>query len=124
MTDVRWELLMPDGRVVQGQGQDAPGGMKLSTLAKDASFARFTFGPLQVYVMGGIDLHWSMQRVIGYGPEAKAMGLPPVSRALALMAQRQPALLWIMPDGSIGLARTVEEVGLAFRAFAIAKARR
>lgn len=115
---------MPDGRVVEGEGQDAPGGMKLSTLAKDASFARFTYGPIKVYTMGGLDLHWSVMRVIAYGPEAKAMRIPPVSRALALLADRQPARLWIMPDGSIGLARTVEEVGLACRAFALAQARK
>ena len=84
MSPIRWTLLMPDGALVEGEGQDAPAGLKLSTLAEDAMAGRFRFrdGPY-IYVAGAVDLHWTIPTLIGYGPEARSSSRWPRSTAHA-----------------------------------------
>lgn len=123
-TDVRWELLMPDGRIVAGEGQDAPAGMKLSTLAKDALHARFVHpAGTTVYVAGSTELRWTVQHIFAAGKEAARHRLPQRCKALGL-STKEGGKVWIMPNGELGIGRTVEEVGVAFREFAMARARR
>jgi hypothetical protein len=120
---IRWELFMPDGRVVEGRGQDAPEGMKLSELAAEAVAGRYQHpAGTTVYVAGKTDLLWTVQHVIAAGPDARAHGLPPVSKALGLTPACSACRVWMMPNGDVGIGRSVEEVAAAYRAFAQARA--
>ena len=120
---IRWELFMPDGRVVEGRGQDAPEGMKLSELAAEAVAGRYQHpAGTTVYVAGKTDLLWTVQHVIAAGPDARAHGLPPVSKALGLTPACSACRVWMMPNGDVGIGRSVEEVATAYRAFAQARA--
>ena len=123
MSEIRWELFMPDGRVVEGHGQDAPEGMKLSTLAADAIAARFVHpAGTTVYAAGKLSLSWTVQQVYAVGPLAVAHGLARSSKALSLSPLGEALRVFLMPNGEVGVGRSVEEVGLAYQAFA--KARR
>ena len=119
---IRWELLMPDGRIIAGRGQDAPAGLKLSTLAADAIHARFNHpAGVPVYVAGEAGILWTVQNVFTQGKTAKGHRLPPTCKAMGIMPTREGSRVWIMPNGDIGIASTVEKVGESYRAFALAR---
>ncbi len=124
--EIRWELFMEDGRIVRGEGQDAPGPLKLSDLARDAIHARFIHpaGTL-VYVAGSTELVWTIQNLISYEGDAKkhmvqqlARGhlMLPKSKALGLTV-RDGSKVWMFPDGSLGIGRSIEDAGRAWMAF-------
>ena len=118
---------MEDGSIVEGEGQDAPAGMKLSELAADAVHARFVHpGGTEVFVFGPVVLHWTIQNVLSYGDKSKDKRhvLCPHSKALSLRSSYEHAKVFVMPDGTVGIGRTVEDCGAAYRAFAIAYGRR
>jgi len=113
---------MPDGRILEGRGQDAPAGLKLSTLAADAIHASFTHpAGVPVYVAGKADILWTVQNVFTQGKTARGHRLPPTCKAMGIMPTREGARVWIMPNGDINIARTIEEAGETYRAFALAR---
>ena len=131
---IRWELLMPDGRVIEGEGQDAPAGMKLTDLAKDALHARFTHpAGTVVYVAGPASLRWTIQNIHSFGKRGQRFlvehGVKPTTKALGIAGRGDklnPAtalLVWIMPLGAIGIGGSVEHVEAAWNAFNVAKTR-
>ncbi|KKN85937.1 hypothetical protein LCGC14_0273490 [marine sediment metagenome] len=107
---------MPDGKLIEGEGQDAPGGLRLSNLAEDAVAARFVRGSTDVYIAGPVDLHWSVQKVHAIGPDGATARLTSTSRALVLRSLDEDARVFIMPDGAVNIARTVEQAGVAYEA--------
>ena len=125
MSALAWAVLMPDGLLVEGAGQDAPGGMKLSTIAREALALRFQPRPgLVVYVAGPAELTWTVQSILACGAEGKRMvqahGIPQVSRALGVEAGLG-SRLWMLPGGALGLGRSVEDVERAWGLFAEAE---
>lgn len=119
---ISWELFMPDGQLIEGRGQDAPGGMKLSTVAAEAAAARFrTATGAWVYIAGAADLVWTVQNIFSYGERGVAhlvnSGVKPHTKALGVGTPREGCRLWIMPNGDLGIGRSVEDIGLAWQAF-------
>lgn len=112
---IRWALLMPDGSVIRGSGPDAGEGLKLVDLAKQAMHAmvQHRSGPL-IFVAGSLDLLWSVQGIVGRSEKQRALGM----QALA-----EGARVWVMPDGWLGIGRSIEAVEKAVRAFTTAQKR-
>lgn len=114
VSEIRWALFMPEGKVIHGSGPDAPGSLKLSNLARDAVHLMFQHpaGP-PIYVSGSADLLWTVRGIVGTDWRARALGLLPILEG---------SRIWLMPDGSLGIGRTTQEVAVAYDAFARATA--
>lgn len=88
--------------------------MKLSTIAADAAVAMFRHesGP-PVFVVGGAAIMWTVQGTVGSSVRQRALGLgvPPGRR------------LWILPDGCMGIAMSLEELTAAYELLEAARLR-
>lgn len=103
---MRWALLRADGYLLEGDGR--PAGVDLGAVARTARAGVFTLparGP-SIYVAGGPDLLWTVERAVGSDAHVQtfwSFGVPPGAR------------VWVSPRGMIGIGRSVEEVEGAFR---------
>ena len=120
---IAWELMLPGGQVVRGEGQDAPEGMKLADLAREAIASRWTHtkAGTVIYAAGPVAITWTVQNIYALGPKGAEFmvtkGVMPHTKALSLVPACETCKVFLMPDGTIGVGRRVEEVGLAWQAF-------
>lgn len=102
---MKWALLRADGHLLEGTGRP---DFDLGTVARAAVAGVFNLpadGP-SLYIAGGPDLLWTVERAFGSDVEVQtfwSFAVPPGSR------------LWVSPRGMIGIGKTVEEVEGAFR---------
>lgn len=104
MGPVRWALLTADGRLLEGKGRP---DYDLGAVAREAVAGVFNVpkGGPSIYVAGGPDLLWTVERVAASNAVAATfwgIALPPGAR------------LWVSPRGMIGIGRSVEDVEGAF----------
>lgn len=104
MGPVRWALLTGDGRLVEGVGRP---DFDLHALALTAVAGVFNVpkGGPSIYVAGGPDLLWTVERVAG------SNALAATYWGIALPAG---ARLWVSPRGMIGIGQSLEDVERAF----------
>lgn len=99
-----WAILMPDGSLVTGGG-DGPTG-NVTGLLREAVASMFVFKGTRLFVAGPVQARCTtdltMEKI--------------VQRLWSFASKEDGFRLWLFPNGTVGLARTQEEVGQAIEA--------
>lgn len=105
---IHWALSMTDGLIVRGADTETDSGVGIGKIVDGALFGVFISpSGVPVFVSGGVDVMWTVRRVVGDPRSARALGLRSVAG---------DARVWMMPDGSMGLGRSTQEITKAFAA--------